>query len=65
MNPSEKKPDMRPRELKDGSGWYVLVQWKDRPSEQVGRFSSEAEAQDWVEHSSASWFDKRYGEITP
>jgi len=36
MNKPEKKPEMRPRELKDGSGWYVLVQWGDRPSEQVG-----------------------------
>jgi hypothetical protein len=45
MTEPRKTPEMKPRELKDGSGWYVLVQWGNRPSEQVGGFPSEIEAQ--------------------
>jgi hypothetical protein len=33
-----KKPEMRPRELKDASGWYVLVQWPDRPLNRLADF---------------------------
>jgi hypothetical protein len=61
MNKPEKKPDMRPCELKDGSGWYVLVQWGNRPSEQVGGFPTEDEAQEWIKYNSTSWFETRLG----
>jgi hypothetical protein len=57
-----KKPEMRPRELRDASGWYVLVQWPDRPSEQVGGFRSEDEAQQWIDQDSDNWLRKRLGE---
>jgi len=57
-----KKPEMRPRELKDGSGWYVLVQWGDRPSEQVGGFPSQDEAQQWITQNSAGWLMARFEE---
>ncbi len=61
MNKPEKKPEMRPRELKDGSGWwYVLVQWGDRPSQQIGGFPSEDEAQQWIVENSAGWFRERF-----
>jgi hypothetical protein len=59
MDKPEKKPEMRPRELKDGSGWYVLVQWGYRPSEQVGGFLSEDEAQQWITENSVGWFKAR------
>jgi len=50
---------MRPRELRDGTGWYVLVQWGDWPSEQVGGFPSEEEAQNWIDQSSPGWLKAR------
>jgi hypothetical protein len=62
MAMSVKKPEMRPRELKDASGWYVLVQWGNRPSEQVGAFRSEDEAQQWIDQNSGEWLRKRLGE---
>jgi hypothetical protein len=61
----EKKPEMRPRELRDGSGWYVFVRWGDRPSEQVGGFPSEDEAQQWIDQSSAGWLRARFEESAP
>lgn len=51
----EKKPEMLPCELKDGSRWYVLVNWGNMPSEQVGGFPSEEEAQQWIDQYSTSW----------
>jgi hypothetical protein len=60
MDKTQKKPEMRPRELKDGSGWYVLVQWADRPSQQVGEFQSEEEAQQWIIENSADWLRTRF-----
>jgi hypothetical protein len=65
MKQPTKKPEMRPRELKDGSGWYVLVQWGDRPSQQVGGFPTEDEAQKWIERDSSSWLKARFQESPP
>jgi hypothetical protein len=59
MTLPEKKPDMQPRELKDGSGWYVLVQWGNRPSQQVGGFQLEEEALQWIKLDSADWIRAR------
>jgi hypothetical protein len=56
------KPEMRPRELRDGSGWYVLVHWGDWPSEQVGGFPSEDEAQKWIDQGSSGWLKARLEE---
>ena len=55
------KPSLKPRELKkaEASEWYVEAEWPDRPTEQVGQFGSESEAQDWIVHQSAEWFRKR------
>jgi len=61
MTPN-KNPGMRPRELKDGSGWYVLVEWGDRPSEQVGGFQTESEAQTWIEQDAPGWLRKRFAD---
>ena len=59
MKPPNKQPKIEARELRDGSGWYVLVTWGDRPAEQVGGFPSEAEAQRWIAHSAKSWIRDR------
>ena len=62
MTEPEKKPEMNPRELKDGSGWYVFVRWGHRPAEQVGGFPSEIEAQQWIDQAGTSWLKARTGE---
>jgi hypothetical protein len=59
MTQPDKKPDMQPRELKDGSGWYVYVNWGYLPAEQVGGFPSEDEARDWIKRSAAGWLKAR------
>ena len=55
MKAPDKTPEMQPRELNDGSGWYVLVNWRDRPSQQVGGFPTREEAEQWIAQSSGSW----------
>lgn len=52
-------PQMQPRELRDGSGWYVLVTWGDWPSEQVGGFLTEEETEAWIKHSAEGWLRAR------
>jgi hypothetical protein len=53
--PYNTKPDLRPTEFKDGSGWYVLVVWGDRPPEQVGGFIDEDGAKHWINAGSQAW----------
>jgi hypothetical protein len=55
MKTSKKQPKLEARERRDGTGWFVLVTWGDRPSEQVGGFPSQAEAQQWIDRSGPSW----------
>ena len=57
-----RKPEMTPREARVGSTWYVLVTWGDWPSQQVGGFRSQAEAQAWIDHQSVGWLSSRYEE---
>jgi hypothetical protein len=57
------KPHMEPRELKDGTGWFVLVIWGDRPSQQMGGFESEAEAQQWIDQDADGWSKARLQEL--
>jgi hypothetical protein len=38
----------------------VLVQWGDRPSEQVGGWATEIEAQQWIKDSSVYWLKSRF-----
>jgi hypothetical protein len=65
MIKSAKKPEMRARELRDGSGWFVLVRWGDWPSEQVGGFPSEEEAQMWIDQNSTGWLQTRGEQFGP
>ena len=55
---STKPPTMEPRELKDGSGWYVRVTWPTGASEDID-FSSEIEAIEWIRDKSGAWLAKR------
>jgi hypothetical protein len=55
MKTLKKQPKLEARERRDGTGWYVLVTWGDRPSEQVGGFRSQGEAQQWIDRTGASW----------
>jgi hypothetical protein len=51
-----------PRELKDGSGWYVLVTYPDGPPEHIPDFASEVEARDWIASNAQDWLKRRgYG----
>jgi hypothetical protein len=56
---TETKPKIRPCERRDGSGWFVLVEWGDWPSEQVGGFLAEHEANEWIRQNSAGWIKER------
>ena len=59
MREPDRTPRMQPRERRDGSGWFVLVEWGDRPSEQVGGFLTEDEARQWIEQSGPGWLKDR------
>lgn len=55
MKTPKRQPKLEARERRDGSGWYALVIWGDRPYEQVGGFRSQVEAQHWIDRSGAAW----------
>jgi hypothetical protein len=59
MKPLNRKPTIEARELRDGSGWYALVTWGDRPSEQVGGFATESEARIWISYSAEAWIKEQ------
>jgi len=65
MMKPQKKPEMSPRELRDGTGWFVFVSWGDWPAEQVGGFPSQQEAQQWIDRDSSSWIRSRFEEWPP
>ena len=50
-------PRMEPRELKDGSGWYVHLTWPTGAQEDID-VSSETEAIEWVRNRSSAWLAK-------
>ena len=49
---------MTPRELKDRSSWYVLLEWPNGRSRQIDGFRSEAEAETWIKEESEIWLKK-------
>ena len=53
------QPQTTLRRNKDGSGWYLETVGDDGVAENIGDFSSEAEAQDWIVHKSAAFFNAR------
>ena len=59
----EKKPNMTPRQRRCGPTWFCLAVWGDWPSEEVGGFPSEDEAQKWIDHQSAGWLTSRFASL--
>jgi hypothetical protein len=45
---------VRPRE--DKLGWYVEAWWTSRPSENIGHFTTQSDARNWITLESASYF---------
>jgi hypothetical protein len=52
-------PQTTLRRYQDGSGWYLEAVGDDGVPENIGDFSSEAEARDWIIHKSAAFFSAR------
>jgi hypothetical protein len=50
------KPSFRP--VPCPGGWQILVTWPDARSEQLGGYSSEAEAVKWINNVSDKWADR-------
>ena len=48
-----------PREYKDGRGWYVELTSDGGIAENVGDFSSDSEAKDWIVRKSIAYFKAR------
>jgi hypothetical protein len=42
-------------QLKDVSGWYVLITPRDGVAHRINSFKSEAEARKWISENSAYW----------
>jgi len=48
------------RELKDGSGYQVLLDAQEHaPELLIGDFPNEAEAKEWIKKDSAAWISRR------
>jgi hypothetical protein len=52
-------PHLISREYKDGRGWYVQATGGDGITENVGDFSSDSEAKDWIVRKSIAYFKAR------
>ena len=48
-------PSFTPRPLKDGSGWYVVVDWADGDRLHVNGFRDEQEAKAWASTDQHAW----------
>jgi hypothetical protein len=62
MKKSTNAPVMTARELKDGSGWYVLFEWPNGRTRQMDGFQSEMEAETWIQEESEVWLAKSHPE---
>jgi hypothetical protein len=49
MNNAASIPKFEPRELDNGSGWFVLVSGFDGPDMQMGGFATQAQAEEWID----------------
>ena len=58
MEKSTNVPVMKARELKDGSGWYVLFEWPNGRTRQMDGFRTELEAETWIQEESEVWLKK-------
>jgi hypothetical protein len=50
------KPSFRP--VPCNGGWQIFVTWPNARTEQLGGYSSEAEAVKWINNVSDKWTDK-------
>jgi hypothetical protein len=50
---------LTPLEYKDGRGWYVQATGDNGIIENVGDFSSDSEAKDWIVRKSIAYFKAR------
>ena len=55
MAKAKPKVEFEPVEMKIGSGWYVRVTLPGGRQPQLGSFSSEAEALEWIKHKAPAW----------
>jgi hypothetical protein len=62
MKKSTNTPIMKARELKDGSGWYVLFEWPNGRTRQMDGFRSELEAETWIQEESEVWLKRSHPE---
>jgi hypothetical protein len=55
------KPMFKPREIKapDMSHWYVEAEWADGTIDEIGQFTSIAEAWGWIAQQSGAWTEDR------
>ena len=56
-------PQTTLRRYKDGSGWFLEAVGDDGVAENIGDFTSEVEAWDWVIHKSEAFFKARARQV--
>ncbi len=49
MTQPHEKPVMEPFPDKDGTGWHVIIRYREAPERRIEGFASKAEAVDWIE----------------
>jgi hypothetical protein len=60
MPESKNKVTFKIRELKDGSGYQVVMDPQERgPELLIGDFSNETEAKEWIKKDSVAWLARR------
>jgi hypothetical protein len=50
------RPIFKPREI-NATLWYVEAEWPDGRVDEIGQFTSSAEAWRWIATESRAWFD--------
>jgi hypothetical protein len=55
MSEPSKNLRLESRPRRDGFGWYGLAIWGNRPPEQIGFFSTKAEAEEWIAEVMSIW----------
>jgi hypothetical protein len=53
MVDSDEKPVMEPFPDKTGTGWHVIIRYREGHERRIEGFSTEAEAIDWIVANSA------------
>jgi hypothetical protein len=59
MTQKHSPPQLTPREYKDGRGWYIEATSDVGITENLGDFTSEFEANDWIVRKSTAYFKAR------